>query len=333
MKQHPYLPDLDTPVDYSLTQNWLCLPKKIAKPDDKPVDIFYLYPTAYYKTPHGPNICEVNNEAMRIRATEHLQTKASVFSAYGNFYAPAYRQAALECLLDNTPENNLLFTKGPVTCVLSAFDYYIKHHNNGRPFILAGHSQGSLLLQFILSLYLKEHPEVQERMIAAYVIGYSITRGYLKDNPHLTFARGAKDTGVIISYNTESPGVTGDNITLLPDAVSINPITWTLTGKKAEASQSLGSRLVIRDSAGTLVGMQDLPHYADAALDLERGTVICSTADPDAFKVIGQEEAFPSGVLHTGDYPLYYYDLQNNVKTRIKSYFASHPQTDKKYAL
>ena len=202
MKQHPYLPDLDTPVDYSLTQNWLCLPKKIAKPDDKPVDIFYLYPTAYYKTPHGPNICEVNNEAMRIRAAEHLQTKASVFSAYGNFYAPAYRQAALECLLDNTPENNLLFTKGPVTCVLSAFDYYIKHHNNGRPFILAGHSQGSLLLQFILSLYLKEHPEVQERMIAAYVIGYSITRGYLKDNPHLTFARGAKDTGVIISYNT-----------------------------------------------------------------------------------------------------------------------------------
>ena len=31
----------------------------------------------------------------------------------------------------------------PKADVFAAFDYYIKHYNNGRPFILAGHSQGS----------------------------------------------------------------------------------------------------------------------------------------------------------------------------------------------
>lgn len=44
-------------------------------------------------------------------------------------------------------------------------------------------------------------------MIATCVIGYSITPEYLAKNPHLKFAKEAKDTGVIISYNTEAPQV------------------------------------------------------------------------------------------------------------------------------
>ena len=56
---------------------------------------------------------------------------------------------------------------------------------------------------FVLSEYMKAHPEYLERMVAAYVVGYSITEDFLKANPHLKFAEGADDTGVIISYNTE----------------------------------------------------------------------------------------------------------------------------------
>ena len=33
----------------------------------------------------------------------------------------------------------------------AAFDYYIKHYNNGRPFILLGHSQGSTVMTNLLS--------------------------------------------------------------------------------------------------------------------------------------------------------------------------------------
>ena len=42
-------------------------------------------------------------------------------------------------------------------------------------------------------------------MVAAYVLGYPVTKEYLKENPHLKFAKKANDTGVIISYDVQSP--------------------------------------------------------------------------------------------------------------------------------
>ncbi|MFR2406214.1 MAG: DUF3089 domain-containing protein, partial [Eubacterium callanderi] len=118
---------------------------------------------------------------------------------------------------------------------------YLEHENNGRPFILAGHSQGSNMLLYLLGEYMKAHPVVYRRMVAAYVIGYSVTGDYLAQNPHLRFAEAADDTGVIISYNTEAPGVTADNPVLLPGAKVINPISWTRDETLAPAEQSLGS--------------------------------------------------------------------------------------------
>ena len=61
------------------------------------------------------------------------------------------------------------------TDVYAALDYYFEYYNQGRPFILAGHSQGSLMLKIALRDYFKEHTDYLERMIAAYVIGFSIT--------------------------------------------------------------------------------------------------------------------------------------------------------------
>jgi len=43
---------------------------------------------------------------------------------------------------------------------LATFNYYIKNFNAGRPFILAGHSQGSNVLINLMTGYLKDHPEV-----------------------------------------------------------------------------------------------------------------------------------------------------------------------------
>ena len=50
-------------------------------------------------------------------------------------------------------------------------------------------------------------------------------------DPHLKFATGESDTGVIISWNTEGPrNVEGNasNVVLLPNAISINPLNWKL---------------------------------------------------------------------------------------------------------
>lgn len=91
------------------------------------------------------------------------------------------------------------------TDVYAALDYYFEHYNQGRPFILAGHSQGSMILKIVLQDYFLEHGEYLERMVAAYVLGYSITTDNLKANPSLRFAEGADDTGVIVSWDIEGP--------------------------------------------------------------------------------------------------------------------------------
>ncbi len=87
------------------------------------------------------------------------------------------------------------------------------------------------------------HPDVYQRMIAAYVIGYPVTQAYLNDNPHLRFATGASDTGVIISYNTEVPFVNPSNNFVVRGMVGlvINPIIWTTTEAVATKQQGLGS--------------------------------------------------------------------------------------------
>ena len=66
-----------------------------------------------------------------------------------------------------------------------------------------------------------------ERMVAAYVLGYSITKEDLAENPHLKFAQGPDDTGVIVSWNIEGPGNKNEaNIVVIDGAISINPLNW-----------------------------------------------------------------------------------------------------------
>ena len=160
---------------------------------------------------------------------------------------------------------------------------------------------------------MKKHPEIQARMVAAYVIGYSVTGEYLAKNPHLKFAEGPDDTGVIISYNTESPDVVpGTNIVLTSGGIAINPITWTRDETLAPASKNLGS---IMPADGVFV---PVAHYADARVDKAKGVVICSTADADKLFRPG---SFVKGVFHSYDYLFYYYNLRQNAANRVEKYF------------
>jgi hypothetical protein len=67
------------------------------------------------------------------------------------------------------------------------------------------------MLKFLLLDYMRSHPDVYKRMIAAYVVDQSITPRYLAQNPHLRFGTGPADTGVILSWNTKAPVVDGTN--------------------------------------------------------------------------------------------------------------------------
>jgi hypothetical protein len=120
-------------TDYSSTDNWLALPSA----SDLDVDVFYLYPTTYYRlSPDDPVVCGIDNTLMRTNARSAYNCQATAFETVGNIYAPYYRQpdAASALSLSEEDKDELL---GGVTKedVCAAFNYYIKHYNNGRPFM------------------------------------------------------------------------------------------------------------------------------------------------------------------------------------------------------
>ena len=306
-------------TDYSISEHWLSLPSS----PEKKVDVFYLYPTSFQKINESdPNICEIDNPMMLKYSKLAFARQATAFETVGNIYAPYYRQ--VDAIYRSTlpiEEQDKLVAGIPKSDVFAAFDYYIKNYNNGRPFILAGHSQGSNLLVYLLSEYMKEHPKVYDRMIAAYVIGYSVTEDYLAKNPHLKFAEGPDDTGVIISYNTEAPTVEGNNPVLLPGAIAINPITWTREETLATAEENLGSIMLNKD--GSLVLNEEgiiepVKNYADARVDKAKGVVICSTADVE--KLAPGNQLLGKGVFHSFDYPFYYFDIRENAANRVDNF-------------
>jgi hypothetical protein len=299
----------DDVTDYSKAEHWLSLPAS----GDKAVDVFYLYPTAWQKSSKDePNICAIDNRSMLRGSAAAFDRQATAFETVGNIYAPYYRQADAAYSLSLSLKDQEKLVGGiPKADVFAAFDYYINNYNNGRPFILAGHSQGSNVLVYLLSEYMKSHPDVQKRMVAAYVIGYSVTDEYLANNPHLKFVEGPNDTGVIISYNTQAPTIEGKNPVVLPGAKVINPISWTTDETLATAAQGLGSTLPNSNLKFIPVGK-----YADAQIDKTNGVLVCSTADVN--KLSPGNAVFGKGVYHSFDYPFYFFNIRENAANRVK---------------
>lgn len=306
--------DVNNVTDYSQPGNWL----SVDQSGSLPVDVFYLYPTAWQKGPNDTNYCSVDNVSMIKGANGAFNRQATAFLPVGNIYAPYYRQAdAMYTLTMPTIEQQDEAVRIiPAADGVAAFNYYLENYNKGRPFILAGHSQGSNVLLYILS-QIKDQPDVLNRMVAAYVLGFSVTKDYLAKNAPLKFAAGPDDTGVIISYNTEAEGVTSSPV-VRPGALAINPISWTLTDLEAPKEDNAGS---IRPVTMALSDLTPVKGLASAQVDTERGVVVCKSVDINKFSMQG----LPAGVYHSYDYPFYFYNIRQNAQNRVEKYLAAHP--------
>jgi hypothetical protein len=308
-------------TDYADSGNWLSLPNQ----DLKNVDIFFIYPTAWRAKEGQYPVAKIDNTEMRHWADFYLKTEGSAFETVGNIYAPYYRQLDALFVFEATKKGGtdlaLKYFGGiPKTDIFAAFDYYIKHYNKGKPFILVGHSQGSAMTLLLLIQYMKENPDVYKRMIAAYPIGIPITKQIYAANPHLKPAKGALDTGVIISYNVESPKVDGQNFLSNPDSVLINPLSWKTTDELVPATKNLGSLIIEGEKYKKVEG------FADAQINNVRGVIICTTANPEQFSSQGASRVyFPLGILHQNDIPLYYYNLRQNAQSRTEQYLKKFP--------
>ena len=305
----------ETPAtDYSKTENWLSLPAN----GSMNVDVFYVYPTAWYKAdPLEPDFCAIDNPIMLTGSQKAFNSQATAFETAGNIYAPYYRQADAAFTLTLPPaERWAVIDSIPAKDAIAAFDHYIKNYNNGKPFILVGHSQGAQVLLILLNKYMSEHADVYARMVCAYVIGYPVTAEFMNASKHLKFAGGADDTGVIVSYNTQSPSVApGANIVMSGEiGLVINPINWKRDETPASAEESLGSNMPV-DAQGNF-GL--IPNFADARINLAKGVLECTSVDENAMYQISG--AMGPGVYHSFDISFYYYNLRENAENRINRF-------------
>ncbi|MBQ7208256.1 MAG: DUF3089 domain-containing protein [Lentisphaeria bacterium] len=302
--------------DYSRRDCWYKFPEIT-----KDVDTFYVYSTAYFESSFkkgAPDHAPLDDPEMISGVQGEYVTNAGVYESATNVFVPYYRQAGMRYageIRRKTGNIDAAISGIPYDDVRAALDYYFENCNKGRPFIIAGHSQGASMVKYVLKHYFKAHPEYYRRMVAAYVIGFSVTKDDLEKYPHLKFAAGETDTGVIVSWNTEGPRNVKENApnaVVLPGAISITPLNWKRDETYAPASRNLGSfmpNMKARRYEITDIG-------ADAQVVLSRGVIVTNARwdHPAAAEFFGPQS------FHEDDYTFYYNNIKDNVAKRIAAY-------------
>lgn len=310
LKGVPGIEKFETAIDYGSEDCWISKPEN----PDKDVDVIYFYPTAYFSNDISEcAISDIDDAGMIARGTSFVNNNCEAFRETCNVFAPLYRQSDVSYAssLDEATFNSFMnFTSSQDPT--ASIDYYFKNLNNGRPFILAGHSQGSSTLMKLLENYFSKNPEYLERMIAAYAIGFSVTKDFLASHPYLKFAEGAEDTGVIVSWNTEGPGnKNANNFVVEKGAISINPLNWRRDETYAPVSENLGSYI----NGETVKGI------ADAQVDLERGVVLVTTEEAKNYVMAEQfQNIFGPESYHGQDYGFFQENLKKNIADRVKAF-------------
>ena len=209
--------------DYSKPSSWLCLPGRkdvCSTPlattalnpngygstgrstvaDDPPIDCFYVYPTV--SRDQGLN-SDLNAEEEKAAA----ETQFARFAGVCRTFAPLYRQMTLGAIAAYSAGGDITeASKIAYRDVAAAWRDYLETRNGGRPFVLIGHSQGSLMLQQLIANEIETSPAVAARMKLAIIPGLNLlvpegklVGGTFKKT-HLCSRSG--ETGCVISWTS-----------------------------------------------------------------------------------------------------------------------------------
>jgi hypothetical protein len=305
--------------DYADPENWAALPSTTDASDDHPdglsngpitgVSVFFVHPTSYFGRDNWNQ--SLDDAAANWVVDERvLRHQASVFNGCCQIYAPRYRQATIFAFIDQSG-NGAAALDFAYQDVVRAFDRFLMEIGDA-PFILAGHSQGSLHGARLLRERIAGK-RLAVRLVAAYLIGYSVA----KDNTGgIPVCDHASATGCVIGWNT----VDGDGVGIFPEAgalVCTNPLTWEDDGAYAGHELNLGG--VGYPSFGPPIDGEDVtrmeiePGVADA--ECKRGVL----SVPEL-----RSASFPSRMsgdsMHVYDYSLYYLNLRQNAATRVRAF-------------
>lgn len=284
---------------------------------DKKVDLFYIYPTCNNQT---SEIAEIDNY-MRSQAYVTYDSGPSCMAGFTNVFAPYYRQVTITTVAKDSKKCTEAIYKSVVrTDIYASLDYYFEHYNQGRPVIFASHSQGSSVMQIVLAEYMKLHPNYYNRMVCAYKLGYNYLKSYAEAYPHVKFATGEEDTGVVIGWNSERADVPLNDWSFVVNEPGktvpcINPLNWKTDSTPAGVGENKGTYDKTTHKVKTGV--------ADATIRTDRNVLVVTTA-PESYTECYLEGLFCHGCLHPYDWEFFYANIQENAQKRINKWFETH---------
>lgn len=292
---------------YADPANWAYCESDV---EGKDADVFFINPTVYLGDDEH-HVWSEYDEATKASYIGSINMEKGIYDADARFFAPLYHQAALSAYYLPAEEADPIF-EAAYQEIRDAFTYYLTHYNNGRPIILAGFSQGAdMSIRLLKDVF--ADPEVNKLLVACYAIGWRITEEELADNPHIRFAEGENDTGVLIAFNSEAEDIQAS--IMIPSGVhtlAINPLNWKTDGTPADKALNMGA--CFTEYSGNI--KVETPQLTGAYIDDVRGALKVTDVTPTAYPGV----LFPDGVYHLYDYQFFYRNLQHNVQVRLDSY-------------
>jgi hypothetical protein len=289
---HPYKYDLSDSIPSPLRDGTV---------KDTTVDVFFIHPTTLTDTSRREWNADLGDSALNEKTDRStILFQASAFNEY-RVFAPRYRQAHLRAYFtrDSVAARNAF--ELAYSDVRAAFQYYLDHYNQGRPIIIASHSQGTTHAERLLKEFFEDKP-LKGKLVVAYIIGMGIPRDSF---PGLEPCRDSTATGCLIGWRTYKVGFEPPFVKEEKDSsVVVNPLTWTTTDEYAPRSLNRGAVLTKFNKL--------MPEVADAQIH-------------DGILWIHRPH-FPGSLLlrtnnyHIGDINLFYLNIRENLRTRVRSY-------------
>lgn len=308
-----YFVNPDKPIDYSNPDHWAALPSKkdpsdlnpqgLQPTEDGGVDIFFLYPTSLLakKDRKYHNAPIDHKKVNKLTDESSIKYQASIFNQVGRVYAPRYRQAHYHEYFTSDREQAKKAFELAYNDVKDAFNHYLQHFNQGRPIILAGHSQGTTHGMRLLKEYF-DGTSLQSRLVVAYLPGIPIPKDLYTVIP---ICNTPDDLNCVNSWRSYKHGYTPMFVEKEKPMVVVNPLTWTTTTDVADKSYNKGAVLRKFDG-GLLKGIADAQIYKNILW-------VHKPKFPGSF-------LYWSKNYHIADFNFFYLDVQQNAKNRRDRY-------------
>ncbi|MCQ2957636.1 MAG: DUF3089 domain-containing protein [Candidatus Gastranaerophilales bacterium] len=308
-------------VDYSKQENWAINSYLQTNAD---YDVFYIYPTLFKSD--KPATFDWSVEKDREKTKNFSNGQTNIFNRKKvRIFAPFVRQADIVSIIGEINSDfatdfdyNKGLTKYGIQDTADALTYYLKHYNNGKPYILFGDSQGSIDL-----LNAMKKVDLGENFLAAYLIGLPNAKYEKLTFKNIKPAQSRNDLGVIITFNTQNKNVENRHF-LTPNAYVINPLNWRTDEKYA--SRFLNTTSKFYDYKTKKFSRK---HFLTGAkVDKKNGILLVNLPENsiyDAHAIMGK------GVFHATEVYLFSNAITKNAADRLKAYKELHKSDADKY--